>query len=78
MFTHVAGVTQVLLRDIRAGWANLPGVPKQLWCGLHYALPCGEVILCVSIKVPTQTTNPASQVGFQPHIHTHAFSHRTI
>lgn len=71
--THRAGVSEVLVCHVRAGGADLPGVSKQLSCRLLNALPRGEVILCIPIKVTTQAPNPTPQVGCQAHIHTHTW-----
>lgn len=70
--THDTWVSQVLVCHIRAGRAELPGVPKQLCSGFNDALPRGEVVLGVAIKVATQAPDLTPQVGCQAHIHTHS------
>lgn len=69
--THYAGVSQVLVCHVGAGRADLPGVSKQLRSGFHDALPRGEVVLRVAVKVATQASDSTPQVGCQAHIHTH-------
>lgn len=73
VWTYRAGVSEVLVCYIRARGADLPGVPKQLGCGLHYALSCCEVVLCVTVKVAAQAPDAAPQVCCQTHIHTHTW-----
>ena len=74
-WTHSTGVSEVLVCHIRAGGADLPGVSKQLGSGLHDALSCRKVILCVSIKVSTQPSNPTPQVGRNTYIYSHTCRH---
>ena len=71
--THRTGVSEVLVLDVGAGRADLPGVSKELRRRLHNALASGEVILRVTVEVATQPTNPATKTGCQSHIHTHAW-----
>lgn len=74
-WTHSTGVSEVLVCHVRAGGADLPGVSKQLGGGLHDALSCRKVILCVSIKVSTQPSDPTPQVGRNTYIYTHTWRH---
>lgn len=77
-WTHSAGISKVLIRHIGAGRAELPGVAEQLGCGLYDALPCCEIIFCISVKVTTQTSNSAPQMGRQSYIHTHTCEECTL
>lgn len=46
-------------QDIRAGWGQLPAIPKLQHVAHHRLAACGEVIDGVVIKVPTQARDLA-------------------
>lgn len=53
-WAYRARVLKILAVDLRAEQADAPGVAKEICCGLHNALPAGEIVLSVPIEVPTQ------------------------
>lgn len=68
-----AGVLRVRAVHLGAEQADAPGVAKELGGGLQHALPAGQVVLCITVKVPAEPGHAAPVLRVQPDIHPRAW-----